>query len=287
MLHTVSHVELSPLALPEIAHSARPDIGLDHNHSVLLSSVQRIAHRISHLVAVSPQDPGRVVTLAHFVLSDGLEAGLIRVSGENTGDFSLTVLGLFVDLVASLVVAQNAFGVVEPVFLVSHLFGSGHRNRLLGVLGLVSLNVERKFALFFSFCDLVSANRDQFCGVMDARDLGSKVVLLLAEIEGVCNDFALEVASETDFDLAGSSQVLGIQVRESCPRALHAVGNKVGVFVNTYAPTFTAFRPSVFWQVLSIKELCNKIIFLSSKDFTPETDSSSICLLSQLLERLL
>ena len=48
VFHTITHVQLTPLALPEVGNGAGPDGGLDHDDVVLFHSVLRVAHRVGH-----------------------------------------------------------------------------------------------------------------------------------------------------------------------------------------------------------------------------------------------
>ena len=95
VLLTISHVELTPLALPEVRHSAGPDRRFDNNDAVLLETVVRVSHLVGHLVTVASKDPCRVVALAGAVLCDGLETTLIRVSSQEAIHFLVTVFSLF------------------------------------------------------------------------------------------------------------------------------------------------------------------------------------------------
>ena len=96
------------------------------------------------------------------------------------------------------------------------------------------------------------ANGRQLCGVVDAGDLCTQVVLLSAEIEGVGDDLTLEIASEADLDLAGSSKVFRIQIGKRSPGALCLVCNIVGVLIDTLTTSFAALGPRIFWEVLRL-----------------------------------
>ena len=79
VLLAVAHVNLAPLSLPEVGHGTGPDHRFDDDAHVLLRAVQRIAHRVGHLITVAAQNPRRVVTLASLVTRDRLKSGLIGV----------------------------------------------------------------------------------------------------------------------------------------------------------------------------------------------------------------
>ena len=79
VLAAVAHVELAPLALPEVGKSTWPH-GRLHNHdAVLLVTVQGVCHGVGHRVAKGAEDPCGVATLARLVRGDGLEAKLVGV----------------------------------------------------------------------------------------------------------------------------------------------------------------------------------------------------------------
>ena len=79
VLLSIAHVNLAPLSLPEVGHGTGPDHRFDDDAHVLLRAVQRIAHRVGHLITVAAQNPRRVVTLASLVTRDRLKSGLIGV----------------------------------------------------------------------------------------------------------------------------------------------------------------------------------------------------------------
>ena len=208
MLHAVAHVDFAPLSLPEVGHGAGPDHGFNGDAHVLLRAVEWIAHCVSHLVSIAPQDPGGVVALAGLVTGDGFETRFVGVRLKQAIDFLFAIFDLFSDSVCCLIRVQDGFRVVHPVRLVLHVLRRWHRNGLLGVLGLVRLDLERLLALLLTLCDAIAPCRYKFGGVVDSRDLGAEIVLLLAEIEGVRDDLALKVPSEANLDLASCFQVL-------------------------------------------------------------------------------
>ena len=173
VFHTIAHVQLTPLALPEVGNGAGPDGGLYHDNVVLFVSVLRVAHRVRHRVAVGAQDPRRVVAFAAAIQRDWLKTGLVGVSCEECVYGSLSVLGLISDSVCRLVVSKDIPGVVDPALLLAHLGCGGHRDGLLGVLRLVWLNIERQLALLFTLGDLMAADRYELGCVVDPGDLGA------------------------------------------------------------------------------------------------------------------
>lgn len=287
MLHSITDVELAPLALPEVGQRSGPHGGLDYDDAVLLRAVKGVAHRVGHLVSVGAENPSRVVTFAGLVLRDRLKTTLIRVSSQNAVDLTLSVLYFFVQGVACLVVGQDVLSVVDPASLLGHLLSSGHGNGQLGVFRLVRLHIERKLAFLFALGDAVATSRHQLGGVVDTSDLSTQVVLLLLEVEGVSDDLALQVTREANLDLTGSLQVLGIQVGEAGPGTLARVGDEVGVLVDADAARLSAFGPLILRQVFGLEHLCDVVVFLSARDLAPEAHCSGISLLRQLLERLL
>ena len=207
MLVSVAHVQLAPLALPEVGKRAGPDSRLDDDQAVLLGTVRRVSHGIPGLVAVGAKDPGRVVALAGAVVGDGLETLFIRISGQQTIDFLLTILDIFTDRVARLVVAQDALRVVHPVGLVYHLINRGLGDALLGFLGHHCFNFERQLALLLTLRNFVLALRHQLGGVVDPGDLSTQVVLLCFDVEGIGHNLSVEVPGEADLDLACGCQI--------------------------------------------------------------------------------
>ena len=249
--------------------------------------MQWIAHSICHLVSVAPEDPSRVATLAGLILSDGLESSLVGVLAQQAIDLFVAVLHLLADGVGRLVRPQDGLRVVHPVRLVLHLLRRGHRNGLLGVLWLVGLHLEGLLALLLAFGDPVAPRRHQLGRVVDPADLGAQVVLLLPEIEGVRDDFALEIAGEADLDLAGGLEVLGLKVGQCGPGALGLVGDEVGVLVDTAASGLAALGTLVLRQILGFKYLANVVILDGTTHFTPEPERARLSLRSQTLQRLL
>mmetsp|Transcript_44693 Transcript_44693/g.59316 ORF Transcript_44693/g.59316 Transcript_44693/m.59316 type:complete len:336 (-) Transcript_44693:357-1364(-) len=287
MLLTVAHVELAPLALPEVGKGTGPHSGLHDDDAVLFGAVSRVRHRVLHAIAIGAQDPSRVVTLARLVLRDGLQSELVGVGAEDAIDLLIAILHFLTEGVARLVVVQDALGVMHPAGLFGHLLGGGRRERLLGVLWRVRLHLERQFALLLALGDLVAASGHELSGVVDASDLCAQVELLLLEVEGVGHNYAIEVTREAHLDHASGGQVLRVQVGESDPGTLSLVCNIVGVLVDTDAASLTALRSSVFRQVLGLKSLNDVVVFSGARDLTPEAERASLGLSRELLERLL
>ena len=173
VLHTISHVQLTPLALPEVGNGAGPDGGLDYDNVVLFHSVLRIAHRVGHCVTVGAQDPRGVVALAGTILSDWLKTKLVRIRAEDCIDGGFSVIDVFCDCMTSLVVLEDIPGVVDPALFLAHLSRGGHRNGLFGVLGLVWLNIEGQLAFLFTFGDFMAANWYKFGSVVNPGNLGA------------------------------------------------------------------------------------------------------------------
>ena len=93
---------------------------------------------------------------------------------------------------------------MHPIRLVSHLVYSRLRDGLLGILCHHSLNLEWLLALLLTICNFVLALWYQLCGVMNSRDLGTKVMFLSFEIVWIGDNLAIEVACEAHLNLAGS-----------------------------------------------------------------------------------
>ena len=58
-----------------------------------------------------------------------------------------------------LVVPKNALSVVDPACFVAHLLSGWRWNWLLGILGLIWLNVKRLLAFFFTLGNFVAIHR--------------------------------------------------------------------------------------------------------------------------------
>ena len=79
VLLSVAHVELAPLALPEIGDGTRPNSRFYDNDIVLLLSMLGVRHVVLHVVSVGAEDPRWIVALACAILSDWLQTRLIWV----------------------------------------------------------------------------------------------------------------------------------------------------------------------------------------------------------------
>jgi len=104
VLMSISHVDLTPLSLPEVGHSSGPHSRLNNYNAVLSGAVQRVAHCVGHFVTVRAKDPGGVVALAGLVLADGLQPTLVWVIFNQAVDLSITVFNFIENGVACLVV---------------------------------------------------------------------------------------------------------------------------------------------------------------------------------------
>ena len=247
-----------------------------------------VAHRVGHLVTVGAQDPGRhTVTLACLVCRDWLQTGLIRVRFEHFINRLLAIFNFLTKSVARPIVLENVLGVMHPIFLLAHLLGGGSGNRLLWILRLVRLNIKGLLALLLTLGDLVATKGHKLRGVVDSGDLGAQVVLLLAEVERIGDDFAFQVTCEADLDLLGSLQVRGVQIWEAHPRALGLIGDEVGVLVHARTASLPTLGSRVLGQVLGLKGLSNVIVHLSSLDAAPEPNRPSVSLDRKLLQTLL
>ena len=107
---------------------------------------------------------------------------------------------------------------------------------------------------------------------MDTGNLCAQVILLLLEVEWVCDDVALKVAGEADLDGASGSQVLRVQIGQSNPRTLSLVSNIVSVLVDTDATGLTTLRSRVLRQVLWLEGLNDVVVLDGTVDLTPEAE---------------
>lgn len=118
----------------------------------------------------------------------------------------------------------------------------------------------------------MTTDRYKLCGVVNARNLSTKVVLLLSEVEGVRDNVTFQVSREADLDLASGIDVLWHQIRKSSPRTLSLVSNEVGVLVHTEAATFATLGSAILRQVLGLKGLHNVVVVDCASDLTPKTE---------------
>ena len=222
VLLAIAHVDLTPLALPEVAQGAWPDSGLHDDNVVLFGAVQRVAHRVGLLVTVGSEDPGRVSTLACLVHRDWLQTGLVWVGSEDSVDRGFSIFDLLTEAVARFIVSEDALSVVNPSVFVAHLRGGGSWDLCFGILRGVGLDIEGELTLlsWVTLGDLVSANRHKLGCVVDSGDLSTEVVLLLAEVEWVGDDFSIEVTREANLDFSGALEILRLQIRQDFPRTL-------------------------------------------------------------------
>ena len=284
----VSHVDFAPLALPEVGHGARPNSRPDTNDAILLRTMKRVGHCVLEPVPVAAEDPCGVVALACPILSDGFQAWLIWVQAQHSIDFFLTVFGLLTKGMTHLVDAKNILGVMDPAGLVRHLLSRWERNlRGVTILNLIRLDLQGQFRFLLSLRNLVHSDGRQLSGVVDPRNLSAQIVLFPAEVERVRHDLALEVTSEADLNLAGSGDVIRIQVGQDRPRALSLIGYIVGVLIAALTTSFTTFRSSVLGQVLCVQGLNNIVVLDSTGNLTPELEAASFARGGELLQRLL
>ena len=96
---------------------------------------------------------------------------------------------------ANATIAQNIGGMVDPEFLFAQVMDGGDL-KLLAVLRHEVLNLS--VVIFNNFVKSLGNNSS---GVYDTSNLGSKVVLLSSEEEGVGEDGSLKISSEEDLDL--------------------------------------------------------------------------------------
>ena len=158
MLWSISEVNFTPLALPEVWECAGPDIWFYNNDAVLFASVLRIGHGISHFIAISSQDPSRVIAFAGAVFCDWFQAWFVRIICEHFIYSSVSVFDFFSELVTCLVVPKNILAVVHPAFFKTHLSCGWHWDLGVSFFRLIWLNLERQLALFLSFCDSVATD---------------------------------------------------------------------------------------------------------------------------------
>jgi hypothetical protein len=100
-------------------------------------------------------------------------------------------------------IAQNVRGMVDPEFLFAQVMNGGDL-KFLAVLRHEVLNLS-----IVIFNNLVKSLGNNGSGVYDTRNLGSKVVLLSSEEEGVGEDGSLKISSEEDLDLPRGLNVCG------------------------------------------------------------------------------
>lgn len=96
-------------------------------------------------------------------------------------------------------------------------------------------------------------------------------MLFLSKVERIRYYISFQVASEANLNLASSLQILGFQIRESSPRALSLIGDKVSVFIDSHSSWFAALRSCILGQILWLKDFTDVVIALSATDFAEET----------------
>ena len=75
-------------------------------------------------------------------------------------------------------------------------------------------------------------------------------MLLLFEVEGVCDYSSLKVASEADLDGASFGDVSWVQVGQENPRAVSSISHVVCVFIDASATGLTTLLSRVLGQSL-------------------------------------
>ena len=170
---------------------------------------------------------------------------------------------------------------MDPEFLFAQVMNGGDL-KLLAVLRHEVLNLS-----IVIFNNLVKSLGNNGSGVYDTRNLGSKVVLLSSEEEGVGEDGSFKISSEEDFDLPRGLNVCGGKIWELDPLVKDVVGDKVGELINTSAlgllVSGTALALTTFFATLD-DTFSNIIIFLGSSYLSEETDGTSTCFLSECLQ---
>jgi hypothetical protein len=111
-------------------------------------------------------------------------------------NFDINIIGDVLRVhMAYATIAQNVGGMVDPEFLFAQVMNGGDL-KLLAVLRHEVLNLS-----IVIFNNLVKSLGNNGSGVYDTGNLGSKVVLLSSEEEGVGEDGSLKISSEEDLDL--------------------------------------------------------------------------------------
>ena len=121
MLVAISHIDLAPLASPEVAHGSWPHSGLDDYDAVLHVLVQWVGCFVLREVAILSQDPGWVVTLASLVLGDWLQSLFEWISRVYPFNYSfqififLQVESLWIDIhMPQSIALEDVLSVMDP-----------------------------------------------------------------------------------------------------------------------------------------------------------------------------
>lgn len=181
-------------------------------------------------------------------------------------NFDINIIGDVLRVhMAYATIAQNVGGMVDPEFLFAQVMNGGDL-KLLAVLRHEVLNLS-----IVIFDNLVKSLGNNGSGVYDTGNLGSKVVLLSSEEEGVGEDGSLKISSEEDLDLPRGLNICGGKIWELDPLIKDVVGDKVGELINTSAlgllVSGTALALTTFLATLD-DTLSNIIIFLGSSDLS-------------------
>ena len=99
-------------------------------------------------------------------------------------------------------------------------------------------------------------------------------MLLLFEVEGVCDYLTLKVTSETDLDGASLGDVGWIEVGQQEPLAVSRRSHIVCVFIDaSTAGLTTRFRVSrILGHSLALEDLGDIVVLVGTADFAPEAD---------------
>ena len=122
--------------------------------------------------------------------------------------------------------------------------------------------------------------------------------LLLSEEERIAHDIALKVTREKHFDVASCTDVSGANIGKAGPGAEGAIGDKVGILVDTRASVFLIrvlllliFALLTFFVFGSVAALgCrfdNVVISVGAANLTEEADEGASLLCCEALERFL
>lgn len=114
-------------------------------------------------------------------------------------------------------ILQDSLGVMQPVFKLALILSLRLHKLVVIVCWVESLNLKLRSSFLSRLSKLEHTFWHNSCSMVNSSNLGPQIMLLSSKEEWVCDDLSLEVSSEENFNLPGSSHVAGLEVWKTLP----------------------------------------------------------------------